>query len=99
MTFGTVPLMGGFYFIVAVIGLFSIGEIFLTFEEGLKMEGVKAKVPFQDIWEGLRDLFRFRRILLTGMGRGNPMIFFKPPIGLPLMVLALLLFFLPTTSM
>jgi putative tricarboxylic transport membrane protein len=32
MTFGTVPLMGGFNFIVAVIGLFGIGEIFLTVE-------------------------------------------------------------------
>ena len=52
MTFDTVPLMGGFHFIVAVIGLFGLGEIFLTVEEGLKMEGVKAKVTFKDIWEG-----------------------------------------------
>jgi putative tricarboxylic transport membrane protein len=66
MTFGTVPLMGGFHFIVAVIGLFGIGEIFLTVEEGLKMEGVKAKVTFQDIWEGLKELFHHRRILLMG---------------------------------
>ena len=64
MTFGTVPLMGGFHFIVAVIGLFGIGEIFLTVEEGLKMEGVIAKVTFKDIREGLRELFRFRKILL-----------------------------------
>lgn len=66
MTFGTIPLMGGFNFIVAVIGLFGIGEIFLTVEEGLKMEGVKAKVTFKDIWEGLQELFRFRKILLLG---------------------------------
>ncbi len=64
MTFGTVPLMGGFHFIVAVIGLFGLGEIFLTVEEGLKMEGVKAKVTLKDVWDGLRDLLRFRRILL-----------------------------------
>jgi putative tricarboxylic transport membrane protein len=32
------------------------------------------------------------------MGRGNPLIFFRPPIALPLMVLALLLFFWPTIS-
>ena len=31
--------MGGFNFIMAVIGLFGLGEIFLTVEEGLKMEG------------------------------------------------------------
>jgi putative tricarboxylic transport membrane protein len=32
------------------------------------------------------------------MGRGNPLIFFRPPIALPLTVLALLLFFWPTIS-
>src|SRR4030042_620670 len=35
MTYGTVVLMGGFNFLVAVIGLFGLGEIFLTVEEGL----------------------------------------------------------------
>jgi putative tricarboxylic transport membrane protein len=32
------------------------------------------------------------------MGRGNPLIFFRPPIALPLMLLALFLFFLPSMS-
>jgi putative tricarboxylic transport membrane protein len=32
------------------------------------------------------------------MGRGNPLIFFRPPIALPLMLLALFLFFWPTIS-
>jgi putative tricarboxylic transport membrane protein len=32
------------------------------------------------------------------MGHGNPIIFFRPPIALPLMLLALFLFFLPTFS-
>jgi putative tricarboxylic transport membrane protein len=32
------------------------------------------------------------------MGHGNPIIFFRPPIALPLMLLALFLFFLPTLS-
>jgi len=56
--------MGGFNFIVAVIGLFGLGEIFLTVEEGLKMEGVKATVGLKDIWEGLKELFHHRRILV-----------------------------------
>jgi TctA family transporter len=30
------------------------------------------------------------------MGHGNPLIFFRPPIALPLMLLALFLFFSPT---
>jgi putative tricarboxylic transport membrane protein len=32
------------------------------------------------------------------MGRGNPLIFFRPPIALPLMLIALFLFFWPTIS-
>ena len=66
MTFGTVPLMGGFNFIVAVIGLFGIGEIFLTVEEGLKMEGVKARVTLKDVWEALREMVQYRKILVLG---------------------------------
>jgi putative tricarboxylic transport membrane protein len=66
MTFGTVPLMGGFNFIVAVIGLFGLGEIFLTVEEGLKMEGIKAKVTLKDVWEAMREMVQYRKILLLG---------------------------------
>jgi putative tricarboxylic transport membrane protein len=32
------------------------------------------------------------------MGRGNPLIFFKPPIALPLMLLSILLFAWPSIS-
>src|ERR1041385_3137673 len=42
MTFGITELMKGFDFIVAVIGLFGIGEILLTVEEGLRFQGVSA---------------------------------------------------------
>src|SRR5882724_11894725 len=43
MTFGFTDLMKGFDFIVAVIGLFGIGEILLTMEEGLSFRGASAK--------------------------------------------------------
>jgi putative tricarboxylic transport membrane protein len=66
MTYGTVPLMGGFSFIVAVIGLFGIGEMFLTVEEGLKMEGIKARVRLKDVWDALREMVRYRKILMMG---------------------------------
>src|SRR6266436_7984394 len=39
MTFGFVDLMKGFDFIIAVIGLFGIGEILLSVEEGLTFRG------------------------------------------------------------
>jgi putative tricarboxylic transport membrane protein len=66
MTFGSIPLMGGFHFIVAVIGLFGLGEIFLTVEEGLKMEGYKATLSLNDIKESLKELYIHKRILMLG---------------------------------
>ncbi len=44
MTFGTVELLRGFDFLIAVIGLFGIGEILLTMEEGLEFKGVHARI-------------------------------------------------------
>ena len=39
MTFGLTELLRGFDFLIAVIGLFGIGEILLTMEEGLAFKG------------------------------------------------------------
>src|SRR3990172_8756509 len=44
LTFGVTDLMKGFDFIVAVIGLFGIGEILLSVEEGLKFHGAKTRM-------------------------------------------------------
>src|SRR5919109_72570 len=56
LTFGSVELMRGFNFVVAVIGLFGIGEIFLTIEEGLEFRGAKPQVRWRLIVETLREL-------------------------------------------
>ena len=64
MTFGSPTLMGGFSFIVAVIGLFGIGEIFLTVEEGLKIEGFKANVKWVDITDTLKAIARYPRLMI-----------------------------------
>ena len=66
MTYGSVALMGGFNFIVAVIGLFGLGEIFLTVEQGLKVEGIKVHLGFRDLLESFRDLVRLPKALLMG---------------------------------
>jgi putative tricarboxylic transport membrane protein len=66
LTFGLVPLMGGFNFIVAVIGLFGIGEIFLTVEEGLKMEGIKVRMRWKDITDTLKAMVQYWRVLVLG---------------------------------
>jgi putative tricarboxylic transport membrane protein len=44
LTFGFTNLMHGFDFLVAVIGLFGIGEILLSMEEGLSFKGGAAKI-------------------------------------------------------
>src|SRR5918993_5866605 len=44
MTFGTMELLRGFDFLIAVIGLFGVGEILLTMEEGLAFKGKTAKL-------------------------------------------------------
>src|SRR5919198_229380 len=44
MTFGLTPLMTGFDFIVVVIGLFGLGEIFLSVEQGLKFQAAKTGI-------------------------------------------------------
>lgn len=66
LTYGSVPLMGGFNFIVAVIGLFGLGEIFLTCEEGLRVEGIKVKLGLKDVGDAVRDVFRFPKALIMG---------------------------------
>jgi len=66
LTYGLVPLMGGFNFIVAVIGLFGIGEILLTVEEGLKLEGVKVRMTWNDIREALRATWVYRNVVMLG---------------------------------
>jgi TctA family transporter len=43
LTFGFEELLNGFDFLIAVIGLFGIGEILLTMEEGLEFRGKAAK--------------------------------------------------------
>jgi putative tricarboxylic transport membrane protein len=44
LTFGSEEMMRGFDFLIAVIGLFGLGEILLTMEEGLAFKGTEAKI-------------------------------------------------------
>src|ERR671937_196070 len=51
MTFGFTDLMKGFDFIVAVIGLFGIGEILLSVEEGLRFHGARTRMNLRVVLE------------------------------------------------
>ncbi len=74
MTFGFPELLKGFDFLIAVIGLFGIGEILLTMEEGLAFKGKSAKIRFAVVLETWKELLRhwklFLRSVLVGCWMG-----------------------------
>lgn len=51
LTFGEEELMRGFDFLIAVIGLFGLGEILLTMEEGLAFKGTEAKINAKVVFQ------------------------------------------------
>ncbi len=51
LTFGVSELLRGFDFLVAVIGLFGIGEILLSMEEGLAFSGSNARINMKVVIE------------------------------------------------
>ena len=59
LTFGTERLLNGFDFLVAVIGLFGVGEILLTLEEGLAFKGTAAKINVRVVLETWKELPRY----------------------------------------
>ncbi|MFZ9252236.1 MAG: tripartite tricarboxylate transporter permease [Hylemonella sp.] len=56
LTFGIHELMRGFDFLIAVIGLFGIGEILLSMEEGLAFSGKTAKIDPKVVLETWKKL-------------------------------------------
>ncbi|MBK9605887.1 MAG: tripartite tricarboxylate transporter permease [Betaproteobacteria bacterium] len=59
MTFGSTSLLKGFDFLIAVIGLFGIGEILQTMEEGLAFKGVRAKLKARIVLDTWKELPRY----------------------------------------
>ena len=70
LTFGFNELLGGISFLVAVIGLFGIGELLLTMEEGLRFEGVHARVSPREVLATIRELPRYWVALLRSSAIG-----------------------------
>ena len=56
LTFGFTDLMRGFDFLIAVIGLFGIGEILQSMEEGLAFNGKSAKIDSKVVLETWKKL-------------------------------------------
>jgi putative tricarboxylic transport membrane protein len=64
LTFGITGLMKGFDFIIAVIGLFGIGEILLSVEEGLSFKSTEAKMNTRVVLQTWKELPRYWRTFL-----------------------------------
>src|SRR5688572_7268270 len=59
LTFGITELLTGFDFLIAVIGLFGIGEILLTMEEGLSFRGGYAKINPRVVFQTWVELGKY----------------------------------------
>ena len=59
LNFGFIELLRGFDFLIAVIGLFGIGEILLSMEEGLSFTGKTAKINPKVVFETWRKLPKY----------------------------------------
>jgi putative tricarboxylic transport membrane protein len=74
LTFGIPDLMRGVDFLIAVIGLFGIGEILISMEEGLAFSGKSAKINPKVVLETWKELPRYwitsARSALVGIWMG-----------------------------
>jgi putative tricarboxylic transport membrane protein len=70
MTFEIPELLKGFDFLIAVIGLFGIGEILLTIEEGLVFKGQSAKLNMKVVIETWKELPKYWKTSLRSSAVG-----------------------------
>jgi len=70
MTFGFPVLLKGFDFLIAVIGLFGIGEILLTMEEGLAFKGKSAKINVKVVFQTWVEILQYWKTFLRSTAIG-----------------------------
>ena len=70
LTFGTETLLTGFHFLIAVIGLFGIGEILVTIEKGLHFEGQASKINPFVVWQTWKKLPQYWLTIIRGTAVG-----------------------------
>ncbi len=66
MTFGYEQLLNGFDFLIAVIGLFGIGEILSSMEDGLKFQGSNAKLRLRVVLTTWKKLLGYWATSIRG---------------------------------
>ena len=70
MTFGLPGLLRGIDFLVVVIGLFGIGEILVSMEEGLAFEGKSGKINLKVVWQTWKKLPKYWLTLVRSAAIG-----------------------------
>ena len=70
MTYGVAELLKAFDFLIAVIGLFGIGEILLTMEEGLAFKGKSARINFKVVLQTWKDIAKHWKTFLRSTAIG-----------------------------
>ncbi|NVO16292.1 MAG: tripartite tricarboxylate transporter permease [Rhodoplanes sp.] len=70
LTYGIDELLAGISFLVAVIGLFGIGELMLTIEEGFELAGIRARISVKDVLSTAATMPRYWVALLRSAAIG-----------------------------
>ncbi len=70
MTFGWSELLRGIDFLIVVIGLFGLGEILLSMEDGLAFEGKSAKINTRVVLETWKKLPKYWLTLIRSAAIG-----------------------------
>ncbi|MEO8409833.1 MAG: tripartite tricarboxylate transporter permease, partial [Propionivibrio sp.] len=70
LTFGFHELIKGISFLVAVIGLFGLGELLQTMEAGLRFEGLHARIKIRDVFHAIASLPKYWVTLLRSAAIG-----------------------------
>jgi len=70
MTFGWSELLRGIDFLIVVIGLFGVGEILISMEEGLAFEGKSAKINMKVVLETWKKLPKYWLTLIRSSAIG-----------------------------
>ncbi len=70
LTFGYSDLLGGISFLVVVIGLFGLGEMFSTVEEGLRFRGTASRIQLKEMFLTARELPRYWATLFRSSAIG-----------------------------
>lgn len=63
-TFGILYLHDGINFAVAAIGLFAISQMMVFYRKGGTAVSSKADMDGSTVWEGVRDVFRHKKLVL-----------------------------------